>query len=201
MIVSSLLILFTAAVLLTIGIVSGSDRLLLTSIAASLAAAVALYFGVAARSRRRPAPERRPAADDTQELARIGFGDAPTTEIPVVRGRVFEPTDYQVDREPEVRFETPPRQNARGRHQSSDDMGDEPPEQRMSSVEAAGLRRLDAQVSVVDGRPRFHLAGCVHLVGRDPESLPVAEALDLGFGPCSLCEPASQLLVPQAAGR
>ncbi|GAB3223431.1 hypothetical protein GCM10027447_11160 [Glycomyces halotolerans] len=208
MIVSSLLILVTAAVLLTIGLATGNNQLLAASIAASMGAGLALYVGASARARRRPASHRRPAADDTQELSRIGLSDTPTTEIPVVRGRVFEPTDYVVDREPELRFETPPRQGGAaaagpGRRDTTGQPGDEPAEQHMSRVDAAALMRLDAQVSVVDGRPRFHHGGCVHLVGRDPEPLPVAEAVELGFTPCSLCEPVTRLLTAPAtlAGR
>lgn len=204
MIVSSLLILVTAAVLLTIGLITGNNQLLFSSIAASLAAGAALYIGVRARAPRRGAPSpRRPAADDTQELTRIGIDDTPTTEMPVVAGRVFEPTDYAVDREPEIRFETPPRRITGGSHaaDAARDLRDEPSEQRLTSVDAAALMRLDAEVAVVDGRPRFHAASCVHLVGRDHEPLAVAEALELGFTPCALCEPASRLLMVPVAGR
>ncbi|MCH7231898.1 hypothetical protein L0U85_13700 [Glycomyces sp. L485] len=209
MFVSSLLILVTAAVLLTIGLTSGNDQLLFSSIAASLAAGVALYMGARSRPprprvpRHRPAADdapRRPAADDTRQLTRIGVDDRPTREIPVVAGRVFEPTDYAVDREPEIRFETPPRRAAGGSHAASGplELRDEPIEQHMTSVEAAALMRLDAEVAVVDGRPRFHHANCVHLVGRDFEPLAVAEAVGLGFTPCALCEPASRLLMAPA---
>ena len=200
MIVSSLLILVTATVLLAIGLVSGDNGLLLSSIAASLAAGAALYIGAVSRTRRRPSVRPRPAADDTQELARI-VDDTPTTEMPVVAGRVFEPTDYAIDREPEIRFEDPPRQRVPGGRHQADSLDDEPAEQRLSSVEKASLMRLDAEVAVVDGRPRFHHRSCVHLVGRDLEPLPVAEALDLGFSPCSLCEPVSRLLMVPVAGR
>lgn len=205
MIVSSLLILVTAAVLLTIGMITGNDHLLASSIAASLAAGVALYIGARGRAPS-PEPARRPAADDTQELTRIGFDETPTTEIPVVAGRVFEPTDYTVDREPELRFETPPHRGTEAARAAqaapeSFDAGDEPAEQRLRSVDAAALMRLDAEVAVVDGRPRFHHQSCVHLVGRDHEPLAVAEALELGFSPCALCEPASRLLMAPMAGR
>ncbi|WP_026929361.1 hypothetical protein [Glycomyces tenuis] len=205
MIVGSLLILVTAAVLLTIGLITGNDHLLTSSIATSLAAGVALYVGARRGAPRRPSAARRPAVDDTQELTRIGLDDTPTTEIPIVAGRVFEPTDYAVDREPEIRFETPPRRRGGGRaaHAAEEPpgAGDEPAQQPMSSVDAAALMRLDAEVAVVDGRPRFHHASCVHLVGRDHEPLAVAEALELGFSPCALCEPASRLLMAPMAGR
>ena len=53
---------------------------------------------------------------------------------------------------------------------------------------------MSAAVLVIDGRPRYHLPGCVHLLGREGEPLPVSEAVELGFTPCSLCEPDSALL-------
>jgi hypothetical protein len=53
---------------------------------------------------------------------------------------------------------------------------------------------MSAEVLVVDGRPRYHVPGCVHLLGRPIEPLPVNEALELGFSPCALCEPDSALL-------
>ncbi|MGH3647380.1 MAG: hypothetical protein ACRDTM_09410 [Micromonosporaceae bacterium] len=71
----------------------------------------------------------------------------------------------------------------------SDDPKDEPPIQRRTAQVAALVSRMDNDVFVIDGRPRYHLAGCVHLLGREHEPVPVDEAVELGFTPCSLCEP------------
>ncbi|WP_274529825.1 hypothetical protein [Micromonospora cabrerizensis] len=71
---------------------------------------------------------------------------------------------------------------------------DEPAEQPVTPAEAARVARLSDAVEVVDGHPRYHLAGCPHLVGRVPEVLPVAEAVELGFTPCAHCAPATALL-------
>jgi hypothetical protein len=71
---------------------------------------------------------------------------------------------------------------------------DEPVVQQVSAVDAARVARLSNDVVVIDGRPRYHLAGCVHLLGRASEPLPVHEAVELGFTPCGLCEPDSALL-------
>ncbi|THV39527.1 hypothetical protein [Glycomyces buryatensis] len=208
MIVSSLLILVTAAVLLVTGMITGNNHLLYSSIAASSAAGIALYVGASARARRRPSVYvRPPAVDDTQELKRVRLDDTPTTEMPLLEGKAFEPTDYVVDRDPELRFEdVPPRQtrgstagnsarDAAAARAAAADAQNEPTEQRMSTIEASALMRLDTHVAVVDGRPRFHHTACVHLVGREHEPLPVAEALELGFSPCGMCEPASRLLM------
>ena len=50
------------------------------------------------------------------------------------------------------------------------------------------------EVLVIDGRPRYHVRGCVHLLGRESEPLPVGEAVELGFTPCSVCAPNDVLL-------
>ncbi|MGH3749048.1 MAG: hypothetical protein ACRDT8_16795, partial [Micromonosporaceae bacterium] len=74
-----------------------------------------------------------------------------------------------------------------------EDPKDEPPVQRRPKRVAATVARLQADVFVIDGRPRYHVAGCVHLLGRESEALPVYEAVDLGFTPCGLCEPDTAL--------
>jgi hypothetical protein len=53
---------------------------------------------------------------------------------------------------------------------------------------------MSAEVRVIDGRPRYHLASCVHLLGRESEPLPVHEALELEFTPCGVCEPNNGIL-------
>lgn len=75
-----------------------------------------------------------------------------------------------------------------------DEPDDEPAPQQTSPGDAARIAALNADVYVVDGRPRYHLRGCVHLMGRESEPLPVSEAAELGFSPCGVCEPDSSLL-------
>src|SRR6266511_3886292 len=71
---------------------------------------------------------------------------------------------------------------------------DEPAPQRLSAADAALVARMDDEVLVIDGRPRYHGGACPHLVGQQVEPLPVSEAVRLGFTPCSRCQPASELL-------
>ena len=75
-----------------------------------------------------------------------------------------------------------------------DEPDDEPAPQPTSPGDAARIAAMNADVYVVDGRPRYHLRGCVHLMGRESEPLPVSEAVELGFSPCGVCEPDSSLL-------
>lgn len=77
---------------------------------------------------------------------------------------------------------------------SADDPLDEPPEQRTPRSDAELIARLPAEVLVVDGRPRYHVTGCPHLLDKEAEPLPVAEAVELGFGPCGWCQPDTVLL-------
>jgi hypothetical protein len=71
---------------------------------------------------------------------------------------------------------------------------DEPAPQLVPAATAARVARMSTEVLVIDARPRYHLPGCVHLLGRSSEPLPVSEAVELGFTPCGLCEPDSALL-------
>ncbi len=76
----------------------------------------------------------------------------------------------------------------------ADDPADEPLPQAVRPGDAVQMARIDAEVLVVDGRPRYHLADCPHLVGRLTEPLPAREAVELGFSPCGLCRPVDRLV-------
>ncbi|SNY51130.1 clumping factor A [Paractinoplanes atraurantiacus] len=75
-----------------------------------------------------------------------------------------------------------------------DDPDDEPLPQSVRPADAVRVARLDAEVLVVDGRPRYHLPDCPHLVGRLTEPIGVGEAVELGFSPCGLCRPVDRLV-------
>ncbi len=75
-----------------------------------------------------------------------------------------------------------------------DDPADEPPAELLLASEEETLSHRDDEVLVVDGRPRYHLTGCPHLADKASEPLPVAEAVELGFTPCSRCAVATTLL-------
>lgn len=199
MIPVSLLLILVAVVLLGAGLARGDNVLLVGSIAASLLAAVALVAG----ARRTGAVLGEPDEPDEPD-ARSGSGhgdedyDTPSM-VPVgVRARPDQPA-APVE---QGRGATPgiPAQVSVGHDVDEDeDPPDEPPVQQVAPVDAARVARLAIEVLVVDGRPRYHLAGCQHLLGRESEPLPVGEAVELGFTPCSLCEPDTALLAE--AGR
>lgn len=48
---------------------------------------------------------------------------------------------------------------------------------------------LDQQVLVVDEQPGYHLPGCPVLSGQRVVGLPVKEAIELDFTPCTVCTP------------
>ena len=77
------------------------------------------------------------------------------------------------------------------------DEEDPPDEPGIEAAQLGDLARVagrDDEVLVVDGRPRYHVAGCAHLSGRTSEGLPVSEAAELGFTPCARCGPVATLL-------
>jgi hypothetical protein len=70
----------------------------------------------------------------------------------------------------------PTGKHAAGAEPAADPVGAAPP-------------RHDPNVWVVDGRPRYHRGGCQILNDQDAEVIPLSQADEDGFIPCSLCEP------------
>ncbi|MGI5237202.1 hypothetical protein [Dactylosporangium sp. CA-139066] len=253
MIVGSLLLIVVAVGLLVLGLLQGSDALLVASIGASLLAAVALIVGgrqaAAARSARtrtgRQVPSERydPLAShlgeefdlaDSGEFGRraerqtVGAGaraggTTGTTYGSAAGGRPSGPVvaDETAMMAP-VRDEPEPAVPGRGDDEpgryeeypsgydraaaaydnddddddeyDDDEPADEPPIQHSSAADLARVATLDADVLVIDGRPRYHVPSCPHLLGREHEPLPAHEAVELGFTPCSTCAPNDVLL-------
>jgi len=80
-----------------------------------------------------------------------------------------------------------------------EDPPDEPAAELLMASEESRLAELDSEVLVVDGRPRYHLAGCPHLADKESQPLPISEAVELGFTACSLCGAASAVLAEATA--
>ncbi|SBT48192.1 hypothetical protein [Micromonospora narathiwatensis] len=217
MIFASVLLILVAVVLLVVGLANGSSPLLTTSIAASLLAAVALVAAArqAAANRatadRVTGPRSRTEPAGTPYVARPGEPEIPVQHIPSTVGAggsgwrqppgspVADPNEPSAtdpyappgQREPSDGVGDDPAPTSPGGGEPFDD---EPTPQHVSPADLVRLARLDDAVRVVDGHPRFHLPECPHLLGRDDEALPVAEAVGLGFTPCARCAPATVLL-------
>lgn len=199
MIVASLVLILGAVALLVLGLANQSSGLLVGSIGTSLLAAVALVVGV------RQAAAARTAADlDEDEQLDGAEGDdwadrpARYDTRDLEHARAMVPPREPIDREPMERSApiglSVPSQPLHDDDIEDEDPPDEPVAQRVTAADAARVARMSTEVLVIDGRPRYHVAGCVHLLGRPFEPLPVSEAVELGFSPCGLCEPDSALL-------
>jgi len=80
-------------------------------------------------------------------------------------------------------------------------MDDEPGVEEIPVSDALRVAQLADPVLVVDGRPRYHLAGCPTLAGRQPVALPVSAARRAGFTPCTVCRPDASLRARSWSGR
>ncbi|TDC79053.1 hypothetical protein E1193_19750 [Micromonospora sp. KC606] len=267
MLVASLLLILVAVALLVLGLADGSSALLVSSIAVSLLAAVALVVaarqvavtratgdrlgprtgrGFAGRSRPTAPPATVAPAQSAIPVQHVptafgagGDGWRQPPEPPAT-GAVDGPWESHADApgEPEgvatrhvsADEATGARESAGATERGPDgDLAgpwrpvspapsldvtaeraepvsggawpdDEPEVQSVSPVDAARVARLDTEVRVVDGRPRYHLASCPHLFGRDDEPLPAFEAVSLGFTPCAACAPDTSLLADAPPG-
>ncbi|MFC5945435.1 hypothetical protein ABUL04_07400 [Micromonospora harpali] len=195
MIVASLLLILVAVVLLVVGLTGGSSVLLAASIAASLLAAVALVVGARQAAATRAAAARvdpDPSGEHLPPAGRVPW-DAAGPDIPAQRVSstigADDPGWRQPPGSPAAKADPP----AGAAGETATPL-DEPPALRVSPADAALVAELDAEVQVVDGRPRYHLSDCPHLYGREAEPLPVAEAVRLGFTPCARCAPDDALL-------
>jgi hypothetical protein len=75
----------------------------------------------------------------------------------------------------------------------AEDPGAEPAEEQTDAADVLTVNESDAEVLVVDERPRYHLTGCGWLGDRPTLPLPVREARELGFTPCARCSPDRRL--------
>jgi hypothetical protein len=213
-IAASLVLILGAVALLVLGLVNGSSGLLVGSIGTSLLAAVALVVGVRRSASARSLTEHEEAeqfdGDEDDWTYRSAQRAEPARAAVPARGperstgwadeaaREREPIERAaLERTALVEISVPSqalREDEPEGYTEDEDPPDEPVAQRVTASDAARVARMTTDVLVIDGRPRYHVAGCVHLLGRPFEPLPVGEAVELGFTPCGLCEPDSALL-------
>jgi len=169
-IIGSILFVLVAAGLFVAGVLQGDEVYYYLSIVASAIAALALVVGVRTMAAGRSDDDfDAPPPGQRRPGPAVGRAAAPKQ----LGSRAEAPGT-----ELEVRADPP----------------DEPPAQYVTPIEAARLAKVRASVVVIDGRPRYHIIECAHLLGREHEALPVREAIELGFTPCGACEPATVLL-------
>jgi hypothetical protein len=182
-------LILVAAGLLLGGLTVGSNRLLGGSVVVSLLAAVLLVVGSRRAARRQSSLDdsAESISQNAQERQRrpqlVGSRVAGTGSI-----ASFDPVTNRYEPKRAARHE-PPQDEWVGGTAEQDDPPDEPLIERRPARVAALVARLDAEVFVTDGRPRYHMIGCPSLSGRGAEPLSVGEANDLGFSPCGLCQP------------
>jgi hypothetical protein len=193
-IVGSLLLVGTAAVLLVLGLTQSSDALFYSSIVASVLAALALLVGV----RQFPAG-RLPEADFDVRPGGPGPGGPPVrptgrAEVPRRADPPVESTGTAEATLIEDAADLAGHDLARFELDDRPVPDDEPAVQAVTEADAAAVGQLGTPVIVVDGRPRYHVAECLHVLGRPVQQVPVREAAVIGFTPCAQCEPVTQLL-------
>ncbi|MDI2028340.1 hypothetical protein QFW96_06950 [Saccharopolyspora sp. TS4A08] len=76
--------------------------------------------------------------------------------------------------------------------------GPEPAQERSNAAEAADQ---DAEVVVIDERPRYHVRTCEWLGEAETLSLKLGEARELGFTPCARCAPNATIAVESRRSR
>src|SRR5215467_171911 len=145
-------------------------------------------------------PPRRPAGHGygnpfapTSDGATLVEDPAGRTDIPIQSGdpsrRAYRSDDPDTDPDrgsggqeswPDATGEPYDQDAAGGPAGDADDEDppDEPAPQVVPASVAAAVARLDAEVIVVDGRPRYHLDTCEHLDGRESEPIAVSEAVE-----------------------
>jgi len=189
-----------AAGLFFAGLSVGSNQLLGGSIIASVLAAMLLFTG--ARQGAKAAGAARDAVEktDPELMPRELVGSRSAAMGPA--SSAGQPA-YPYDRAGVTESKRPvfldQADDWVGGGAELEDPVDEPPVQRRPARVVALVARLDSEVLVIDGRPRYHVRGCQQLVGREAEPLPASEANELGFTPCALCEPDSVLIADSTA--
>ncbi|WP_406689148.1 hypothetical protein REH65_23755 [Saccharopolyspora sp. ID03-671] len=86
-----------------------------------------------------------------------------------------------------------------GRHRTGQRPGAPEPAQERSN--AAEVADQDAEVVVIDERPRYHVRTCEWLGEAETLSLKLGEARELGFTPCARCAPNATIAVESRRSR
>ena len=175
-----ILLLVVALGFLVLGVVGASTPLIIASIVTSIVAGLLLL-----RARRRRA-EQPSSNEHTARAANAAderpAADGGTTESPAdggAGGAVLASDLIAAQRTGEVI-----------------EVHDEPP---AASTEAPLRAHGGDIVLVIDGHPRYHAKRCRYLLGRASETIPLRQAVEDGFTPCSMCDPDAVLAAAPTA--
>lgn len=179
-------LLVAALVLLVVSLVGGNTTLAIFSIVVSLIAIAAIVRG--RRQRQELAAARIAEAErqakieaDKDQTTRVLAGSGESSAAVAPSGEA-EPTRHEP-----VAAEPVAAESAEGEPVEGDDP---PPADTIAPLQRHGQSR----VWVIDGRPRYHLAECRFLNGSVPEPVPLSQAVEDGFTPCSGCDPDNKLV-------
>ena len=149
------------------------------------------------------APAAAPADDADAAVRRPEAADAGTAPLDTAAGvqPPAQPETSRADRWPAEVAQPPAAQPPAGQPPAGERPAAEPAEEDIPVGAALRAAQLDDEVLVVDGRPRYHLAGCAFLAGKPTVPLPLSTARRTGFTPCGLCRPDSTLLARASSRR
>jgi hypothetical protein len=177
------------------GLATGVNALYWACVVVCALAAVLLFLA------RRQTP-RTAAAAAEPDAGRAPAKQAATVAAPEQRAAAgpadaAEPTPDATDVAPEATGDAPVTAG-----ESAGEGADEedPPVEEVEVTDLLLVVDLTDEVLVVDEHPRYHLAGCRWLAGRETIPLPLDEARTDGFTPCGRCEP-DRRLAEQARAR
>jgi hypothetical protein len=191
-IIGSIALIALAAGLWLAGLSDSSDVWFYASIVVSAIAALMLIAGVRRRA-------RAVIPEDDFDVDRLHPVPGSVPRAPRPTGRATVPTGRRPAELAEAPSVEPPWRSA-AVEVPAEEPPDEPPAEILTDRQARRVAAMTADVVVIDGRPRYHDAGCLHLLGREAERVPVDEAVQLGFTPCGQCEPVRGLLATSPRG-
>lgn len=203
MLVSVLLLLLAGGGVLVVSVIGNHPLWAWASVALSVLAAVLLVVDHLRRRRAKGRETREsgaPADDETVVFDAIPAGATPAGATPAealsgssAAGQPESDAYSAVAARPGTAAEAPVTSTmADGSVEYG--LGDQDPGQEATDEEDLRLvSGLEAQVLVVDERPRYHLGHCGWLRGRSTIALPAREARELGFTPCARCLPDATL--------
>ncbi len=151
-----------------------------------------------------PPPVAAGGHRDAGRAARTAEQPAVTTEQPAMTAERPATTDEQpadgqpADGRPATTGERPAIRPTAGTATAG---RSDPPEEDVEVTDLLTVVDLSDEVLVVDEHPRYHLAGCRWLGGRETFPLPVREARTDGFTPCAVCSPDAHLGAVERARR